>query len=575
MILRPYQVRILDATWAAMQHKHNVLIVAPCAAGKTVLFSKITQRLLRENSAFRVLILVDREILVTQSRDKLHSIAPELSHEVGIVCSSVTTTKELDRRVTIASRQTLINCMEQFAPVHLCIVDEAHLMSIPREDKPTPDQFAEIVCKLREYNPNMRLVGCTASPYRLGGGYIHGDQNKPGSRPYFDQVDAEVSTKEMLAAGYLAPLVGRANTGSTMQADLKNISIVGGEYNLGQLSSMMCKSTHVQSCISAWREYAWGRKKTLVFCTTIEHSETVAAAFYAAGIPSVAIHSKLTPVEESIRMTALERGTMQVFTSVAKLTTGLDITDLDCGILARPTKSTALYKQIVGRFQRLAEGKTDALIIDLVGATTEFGTDMDNLKVNVPRDASGETPFKICPGENENGTVCGQSVHASLRYCPHCSYAFPVDEAVEAKIGKLEKVKFNDIQEPESYTVSHVSYEVHESRNTGKHLIKVTYQCGQFSKFNEWICLPDFYNGFAVQKARDWWDQRTEEPFPQTCEEFIFLADNLMQPAVVIVVKEGKYDRITDVKFVEHGDVLPEELDDYIPMVSSLEDVPF
>lgn len=560
--LRDYQVRTLDQVWAALQVKLNVLISAPCAAGKTIMFSKIVQRLLRENPAFRALILTDREILVTQSRDKLAAVAPELAADIGIACSSVTADRDLSRRVTIASRQTLVNHLDRFEPVQLVIVDECHLMAIPTETKPEPDQFAAIIGKLRAYNQNMRMVGCTASPYRLNTGYIFGSENRPGSRPYFDQIDAQITTTELLAGGYIAPLTGRVNTSAGLEEDLRNVNVIGGEYNLGQVSMAMCKASHVQTCIDAWRLYAGDRKKTLVFCCTIEHAEAVAKAFSDAGIPATAIHSKLTQVEESVRFSAMERGTLQVFTSVAKLTTGMDVVDLDCGILARPTKSTALYKQMVGRFQRTAPGKTDALILDLVGATTEFGTDMDNLRVNVPRGdgEGGEAVVKICPGTNPDGTVCGISVHASLKYCPACGYEFPVAEAVEAKIGALKKVEFNAAKEPDIYEVASVYYEIHESRKTGKSLIKVGYFCGIYSTFNEWICLPDFYQGYAVDKARDWWEARTEEPFPSSVEEFIFLSDSLVWPTHVAVVEDGKFNRVVECMFAEIGDQVPDEM---------------
>jgi hypothetical protein len=73
--------------------------------------------------------------------------------------------------------------------------------------------------------------------------------------------------------------------------------------------------------------------------------------------------------------------------------------------------------------------------------------------------------------------------------------------------------------------------------------------------FFDWVCLPDFYEGYAVQKAKDWWEQRTNEPFPETCEEFLFLADTLISPAEIIVVREGKFDRVTECRFAELGEV--------------------
>jgi len=560
MNLRDYQIRVLDETWDALQNKLSVLIAAPCSAGKTILFSKIIQRLLRENPSFRALILVDREILVTQSADKLRTVAPELSLSIGIICASVTSSKRGDLPVTVASRQSLINQLYRFPPVQLVICDEAHLMAMPHDDNPMPDQYGQIVARLREYNPNMRLLGCTASPYRLGskGGYIYGNRNRHDCRPYFDAVDAEITTRELLAGGFIAPLIGRVRIDSSMADDLSRVAMVAGEYNIGQLADVMLKTVHIRSCIDAWKQYASDRKKTLVFCTTIEHAEAVAAAFNDDGIGAMAIHSKLPALVETDRMDALKHGRSKVFTSVAKLTTGMDVVDIDCIIMARPTKSTALYQQCVGRGQRLADGKVDCLVIDLVGATKEFGTDMDNLRVSVPSGhEGGDAPVKICHGEFDGGIVCGQAVHASLKYCPHCNYEFPASAAIEAAVGTLKKVEFNQLPEPETYQVQHVQYQVHESRNTGKSLIKITYECGLYSRFSEFVCLPDFYSGYAVNKARDWWEKRSDEPFPETVDEFMFLADSLLEPAGVLVVKDGKYDRVTECRFAEFGEIDP------------------
>jgi len=105
--------------------------------------------------------------------------------------------------------------------------------------------------------------------------------------------------------------------------------------------------------------------------------------------------------------------------------------------------------------------------------------------------------------------------------------------------------------------------------SSGKSLIKITYDCGFYDKFYEYLCLPDYYSGFAVEKAKTWWAERTDEPFPETVDEFMFLADQLLQPAAILVVKEGKYNRVIGCKFVETGDVNAGEIGGYA------EEVPF
>ena len=544
MELRDYQIRTLDAAWAAMQRQLTALVVAPCSAGKTIMFAKLIQRLLRENPGFRALILVDREVLVTQAAEKLRAVAPELALSIGIVCASAAREKILDLPVTIASRQTLDGQMDRFPPVQMCIVDEAHLLAIPHPDK-EPDQYGSIIGRLWDYNPNMRLVGCTATPYRLGsyGGYIYGEANRQDSRPYWAGVDAEITTAELLAGGFITPLSGLARVGEDIGRDLNAVGLVGCEYNIGQLSGVMCKETHVQSVVDAWLQEAAGRRKTIVFTTTTEHAEAVCAAFEAAGVRALPVHSKLPDIVLEANMRELREGGAPVFVSIAMLTTGLDVADVDCLILARPTKSAALHKQIIGRGQRLAPGKTDCLVIDLVGAFAEFGTDLDNLRVAVPGDSGGSAPMKECPD-------CARWVHASLRYCPHCGAEFPITEAVEAALGRLERVRFDrEEPEPEIYEVQAVEYREHTSKQSGKKLARVIYDCGYSYRFSEWVCLPDFYDGYAVQKARAWWAERSGEPFPETVEEFLFLSDTLREPRWIGVVKDGRYERVVEVKF--------------------------
>jgi DNA repair protein RadD len=239
----------------------------------------------------------------------------------------------------------------------------------------------------------------------------------------------------------------------------------------------------------------------------------------------------------------------------------MDIADIDCGILARPTKSTALFQQMVGRLQRLAPGKENAMVIDLVGCTRDFGTDMDNLRVSIHRgEEGGEAPKKICPGQNADESICGQSVHSFLKYCPHCNYEFPSTAAMEAALGTMKKVEFNKLPDPEDWTVQRVEYDIHYSQKSDKELIKVTYFCGSMSIFHEWICLPDYYNGFAVEKARSWWEDRTDESFPETVEEFMFLKDELMEPARITILRKGKFAEVTKCHFVELGDIVPEDI---------------
>lgn len=550
MNLRPHQIRALDDLWTALQCETSVLLEAPCAFGKTIVLSKIIQRLLRENPGFRVLVLVDREVLATQTQDKLLAIAPELTLDVGIVCASVAKTKDPHKRVTIASRQSLVGMLNRFEPVHLTVVDECHLMAICKEGQSEPpDQFGKIIQTLREYRPTMRLLGVTATPYRLNDGHIYGDKNAPGCLPYWSQVHHRCTVSELQSEGYLVPLTGKTVTPQQWKDDIQNVGTVAGEYNLGRLSDLMERGIYIQAAVDAWQQHASDRKKTLAFCVTIQHAEKLAAAFNAAGIPSLAIHSELDDLEAYAHMQALKDGTAKVFCSVAKLTTGLDVVDIDCILMARATKSTALYKQKLGRGQRTAPGKTDCLVIDLVGNNHEHGTDLDRLKVRWNRGGgkAGEASSKECPD-------CAADLHLAIRVCPECGYEYPRNEK-EAEAPEMIDAEYG-IQPPEEMQVLEMFMTKHMSKQTGKNLLKIRLemknQFGSMVTGYLWLCFPeDGYSGYAVEKGKKlWYVLSGSDRYPASVAEA--LSDDwrseIVTPSTAIVDVSGKWPEVKSIE---------------------------
>jgi DNA repair protein RadD len=542
---RPHQIKALNDIWEAMQYENNVLLEAPCSFGKTIVLAKIIQRLLRENENFRVLVLTDREILVTQTRDKLIQVAPELIMDVGIVCASVSKDKNHEKRVTIASRQSLINRLNDFEPVQLTIIDEVHLLSIPKKDKPPTDQFSTIIDTLYDYNDKMRLLGVTATPYRLNDGYIYGDKNSPGCIPRFSQVHHRATVAEIQALGYLAPLVGKTIDNSIIKSKLDNLSLVAGEFNLFELNNLMSQGVHIQSAVETWKEYASDRKKTIAFCVTIEHAECLAKAFNSQGIKALTIHSKQDDLFQTANMQALINGDGKVFCSVAKLTTGLDVPDIDCLLLLRPTKSTALYKQCLGRPQRIAPGKTDALILDLVGNNDEFGTDLDKLRVKYKRSVGGgEKPkLKECP-------ECYIDLHPAVRVCPECGYEYPRDVRDESDKPDMVDVKYES-EPPKRVEVFGMYTNIHESKKTKNELLKIRLQVGDevFPKeVNLWLCFPDDgYNGYAVQKGRNLWSELTmQNNYPESACEAKERENELIMPTYAVIDFNPKYPEIKE-----------------------------
>jgi len=544
-ILRPYQLTALEILHSGLNAKDILLLQAATGAGKTVIIVRMIRRYFFDHPGRSFLILMHKKELVEQFMKAFFKFTDIPAAEIGVACAGVQADAVIDRRITVASVQTLINHIGVYPGADLVIVDETHRISHDQDS-----QYLVLLDTLRKYRPEHKTIGVTATAYRLGHGMIYGDQCRPGRKNFFPELTHRITYKELVAGGHLMKLTGRVATGETLTEDLKNVS-VNGDYVLSQLGGVMSRSVHVQSAVDGLEKYGADHKSVCVFACTIEHAETLCKAFQDRGHSAVTIHSKLPELSRAANLNAWQSGRVRIAVSVNILIEGFDFPGLSCLVFCRPTKSPTLFVQAIGRILRTAPGKGEALLIDLTDNTLSFGTDLDNPQFTIPKQAEGEgeAPSKVCPGALPSGEVCGAPVHASLMYCPVCGFAFPRTEAVEAALGTLKGVKFS---EPEEFTVHSIDYHGHQSRTTGKNLLRVVYRCGTIytpQEFSDYVCFPDQYSGYAVERAEAWWRERTSEPFPASMEEAFFLADTLAKPKRIKVVREGKYSKIVDYDF--------------------------
>ena len=437
--LRPYQQDALNAVLDAFQRQRSVLLEAACGAGKTILFSSIIRHFAEKYPAMRSVILAHREQLVKQARDKLLKVWPEGEDKVGMACKSACSTVELEKPVVIASPQTLAARIGSMPPVQLAIVDEVH--RLPPADRKS--QYGGLMEALRGYYPEMRLLGVTATPYRLNHGYIYGDKCRHPEQNWFSDLSYKVGIYDLQAQGFLVPL-------KLYIADEPDLSDVGtsstGDWNIDELAEAMSKSVHVNSAVEAVQRYASDRKHIVVFGVTIEHAEVLRDVFREAGYSTVAVHSKMPKAERDAALYAFDRGDVQVVCNVGVLTEGWDCTSVDCMVMCRPTKSAALYCQMAGRGLRLHEGKTDCLMLDLSGNYAEHGRP-EAPRVKMGResgegDGSWECPE--CHFVNEpKDKVCASCGYErpepepEMRDCPHCRFPFPANKLVCPHCGQV------------------------------------------------------------------------------------------------------------------------------------------
>lgn len=540
---RPYQQGAIAAAIEAMECGKHALIQQPTGAGKAFEAAETARRLI-DKYGLNISILVEQENLVRQLIETVQQVT---GIDPGVVCAGVSKHVDWSRKITVGTRQTAVNHVHKAPAQHVLIADEAHRWKLQKEGEPPSGQFAEVWGGLRAKNPSIKLLGFTATPYTLSHGWIFGKNNKEGFQPYFEELTYRTTYKELFDIGKLClPELYVADE----RPDLSGVDLVGLEYNQGQLGVAMCQ--YVESIGRAINDHAQGRKHILVFCVNIDHVNAVVEA-----VPgSVPIHSKLSTADAERNMTLFQSGAARVCVSVDQLSIGFDFKAADCAILSRPTNSPGLCLQQAGRVLRIAEGKQDALIIDLVGNLEKHlvDYDFDNPIVKVPRASkkTGEFPVKACPGYLENGEKCPMTdLHAAVRVCPECGEKFTA-ESVEELMPNLKKVTPYQQKEPERMTVESMAVREHYSKNSDKYMLCVTFKSGDFfnkEPVNLYLMFPDYYDGFAVERSRENWEELSDEEYPETVEEALFLSETFRHPIEIEYQEKGGFKNVTAMFF--------------------------
>jgi DNA repair protein RadD len=369
----------------------------------------------------RIAVIAHRQELITQARDKLLNVWPEATRHIGLACSGVGEV-DVDKPVVIGSVQTLDR--RKLTPFDFLIVDECHHIP-PLED---PSQYHNILKWNLDNNPSLRIFGVTATPFRLGHGYIYGSNCKPGKTNLFPRLDYSISMKTLVDQRYLVQW--RAKRAVDMQQELNGVKKSRGDYDIGALSSLMSKDIHIQSAVNAYEDYGEERQKVVVFAVTIEHAKLLEEAFKEKGYSAVAVHSLLNSETRRASLYNFEKKDIQFLINVGILTEGWDSPIVDEIIMCRPTMSPGLFVQMVGRGMRVYPDKNNLLVLDLAGNFERHG-DPARPNVYVGKESSGEAVLKCCP-------ECFEMAYAAQKRCLNCGYQF-YDNDIAERESKVER----------------------------------------------------------------------------------------------------------------------------------------
>ena len=418
MNLRPYQVDAVENIRRAFAAGYkSVLFVLPTGGGKTVIFNHVAKSASAKQK--RVSVLVHRIELIRQTYSKLQADYVR----TGVIHPMFT--PDPGAPVQVASVQTLVRRLKKIALNYdLIIIDEAH--------HATAGTWEKIIAAVHEVNPNCRILGVTATPIRTDG---RGLGKHVGG--VFDILVQGPQITDLINEGFLVrPVV----LGSKTKIDLTRVKITAGDYNQSDLSEAVDKPQITGDAVEHYARVC-PNVPAVAFCVTVAHAKHVADQFRAAGFRSEAVDGTMSDDERSRILGGLADGTMDVVTSCELISEGTDIPAIGAAILLRPTKSTGLYLQQVGRSLRPVPGKQCAYILDHVDNWVLHGLPDDERTWSLDGDSKKKrkgNSEKTIPTE-----MCEKcyAVYKPAPACPICGHEKPIDTAAPKQVeGELIEI---------------------------------------------------------------------------------------------------------------------------------------
>ena len=472
-MLRDYQQRAIDQLyeWFSKNKEGHPCLVLPTGSGKSHIVAALCKDVLQSWPETRVLMLTHVKELIEQNAEKMRQHWPNAP--MGIY-SAALRSRVLDEPITFAGIGSVRKRAEEIGHTDLIIIDECHLVSHKEEGG-----YRNLIDDLTEINPNVRVIGLTATPYRLGHGLI---TDEPA---LFADLIEPVTIEELIAKGHLAALRSKL-TSVTLNTD--GVHKRGGDFIESELQKSVDTVSQNISTVKEAINLAEDRKSWLFFCVGINHAYHIRDELREHGILCETITGKTPKGEREQIINDFKSGNIQALTNANVLTTGFDHPDLDMIVMLRPTMSPSLYVQMAGRGMRPKSHTDHCLVLDFAGVVRTHGP---ITAVDPGRKAgTGEAPMKVCDH-------CNEIVHLSVKICPTCGEPFP-----EAAPPAKPKLHNDDIMglECTEMNVTSWTWRKHTSRTSGKEMLRVTYYGGlSDAPIHEYLTVN--HGGWAGQKA--------------------------------------------------------------------------
>jgi DNA repair protein RadD len=573
---RQYQTEAVQSIWTYFETHltGNPIIAMPTGSGKTIVNARFLQSVFRSYPFQKIMLLTHVKELIQQNYEKLVALWPDAP--VGIYSDGLGQ-KNSRQPITLGGIASVWRRPELFGHVDLIIIDEVHLVSFTETT-----MYQSFIAALRRVNPHLRVIGLTATPWRMGHGKLTdphlGKDGKLTPSLFTDfcfDITNYQSFNRLIAEGYLVPLIPRK---PKLELNVDGVHLRGGEFIEKELQVAVDKHEVTVAAIKEAIEQGKDRKKWLVFAAGIEHAEHITTILNEMGIPAGCVHSKRDDRDATIN--SFRRGEIRALVNNNILTTGYDDPTVDMIIVLRPTMSVVLWVQMLGRGTRpvfpagyesdtleqrmvaiKASGKLDCLVLDYAGNTRRLGPINDPVIPEPPKSkGTRPAPVKLCD-------VCSTYCHASVRICPCCGNEFPIQLNIVQTASSISPLK-GELPITKVFKVDHISATRHEKYGGGSVSLRVSYYCGM-KMYTEFVTFENS-NAFAQRRARTWWKTRGKDSnllIPSTVNEALERLQEINHPTHIRVwVNKNPYPEIMALCF--DGTAFgTEEMSDEVPSV--------
>lgn len=573
---RWYQSEAVDATFdyfaanggwnyeTNFPNRCNPIVALPTGTGKSIVIGRTAQRAIMQFPGTRLIMATHVKELIEQNAAKLQAMWP--TAPLGVFSAGFQS-RQFMQPIIYGGIKSMVGKLDEngrsiLGHRDILLIDEAHLVS-PNVDT----LYIQFILELLAINPWLKVIGYTATNYRLGLGHLTNGQIF--SHTCYDMTDMD-GFNRLLDDGFICPIYPQR---TDFELEYANVGMSNGEYNQGQMQAAVDTYEQTFPCVKDFVENGQQRRSWLAFAAGIEHAEHIGDMLERRfGVPTGIVHSKMKEHLRDAIIRDYKRGVFRCIVNKDILTTGFDFPPIDYVGVFRPTMSTGLWVQMLGRATRpwspgyfdIGGGeliyipylKQNAIVRDYAGNTRRLGPINDPV-IPKPKGqgAPGDAPVRICP-------TCGTYVHASKRQCPVCGTEFDFSPELTNTASKEELIRSN-LPQIEWYNVHQAVYTKHVARAAKvkwpdvpeenlPFQIKVAYFCEGLRTFFEYKTVEYDINGehhHARKIGRDWFRQRYPGEPPDTNAEVLSVCSQLRKPSRIRVHINKKYPEVMSYEF--------------------------